>query len=195
MSRDRSASVKRITKETDIELSLSLDGSGRSSIDTGIGFLDHMLELFAFHGSLDLEIKCSGDLEVDTHHTTEDIAIALGQAIREALGDKKGIERYGMCYLPMDETLARIVLDFSGRSCCVFRAEFTRDSLGSLAIEDIREFFMALSANAGLTLHAEVLYGSNDHHRAESLFKGLGRAVKSAISVTSDRILSTKGVI
>ena len=195
MSRDRSASVKRITKETDIELSLSLDGSGRSSIDTGIGFLDHMLELFAFHGSLDLEIKCSGDLEVDTHHTTEDIAIALGQAIREALGDKKGIERYGQCYLPMDETLARIVLDFSGRSCCVFRAEFTRDSLGSLAIEDIREFFMALSANAGLTLHAEVLYGSNDHHRAESLFKGLGRAVKSAISVTSDRILSTKGVI
>ena len=187
MSRDRSASVKRITKETDIELSLSLDGSGRSSIDTGIGFLDHMLELFAFHGSLDLEIKCSGDLEVDTHHTTEDIAIALGQAIREALGDKKGIERYGQCYLPMD--------DFSGRSCCVFRAEFTRDSLGSLAIEDIREFFMALSANAGLTLHAEVLYGSNDHHRAESLFKGLGRAVKSAISVTSDRILSTKGVI
>ncbi len=195
MSRDRSASVKRTTRETDIELSLSLDGSGRSSIDTGIGFLDHMLELFAFHGSLDLEIKCSGDLEVDTHHTTEDIAIALGQAIREALGDKKGIERYGMCYLPMDETLARIVLDFSGRSCCVFRAEFTRDSLGSLAIEDIREFFMALSANAGLTLHAEVLYGSNDHHRAESLFKGLGRAVKSAISVTSDRILSTKGVI
>ena len=195
MSRDRSASVKRTTRETDIELSLSLDGSGRSSIDTGIGFLDHMLELFAFHGSLDLEIKCSGDLEVDTHHTTEDIAIALGQAIREALGDKKGIERYGMCYLPMDETLARIVLDFSGRSCCVFRAEFTRDRLGSLAIEDIREFFMALSANAGLTLHAEVLYGSNDHHRAESLFKGLGRAVKSAISVTSDRILSTKGVI
>ena len=195
MSRDRSASVKRTTRETDIELSLSLDGSGRSSIDTGIGFLDHMLELFAFHGSLDLEIKCSGDLEVDTHHTTEDIAIALGQAIREALGDKKGIERYGMCYLPMDETLARVVLDFSGRSCCVFRAEFTRDSLGSLAIEDIREFFMALSANAGLTLHAEVLYGSNDHHRAESLFKGLGRAVKSAISVTSDRILSTKGVI
>ena len=195
MSRDRSASVKRTTRETDIELSLSLDGSGRSSIDTGIGFLDHMLELFAFHGSLDLEIKCRGDLEVDTHHTTEDIAIALGQAIREALGDKKGIERYGMCYLPMDETLARIVLDFSGRSCCVFRAEFTRDSLGSLAIEDIREFFMALSANAGLTLHAEVLYGSNDHHRAESLFKGLGRAVKSAISVTSDRILSTKGVI
>lgn len=195
MSRDRSASVKRTTRETDIELSLSLDGSGKSSIDTGIGFLDHMLELFAFHGSLDLEIKCSGDLEVDTHHTTEDIAIALGQAIREALGDKKGIERYGMCYLPMDETLARIVLDFSGRSCCVFRAEFTRDSLGSLAIEDIREFFMALSANAGLTLHAEVLYGSNDHHRAESLFKGLGRAVKSAISVTSDRILSTKGVI
>ena len=195
MSRDRSASVKRTTRETDIELSLSLDGSGRSSIDTGIGFLNHMLELFAFHGSLDLEIKCSGDLEVDTHHTTEDIAIALGQAIREALGDKKGIERYGMCYLPMDETLARIVLDFSGRSCCVFRAEFTRDSLGSLAIEDIREFFMALSANAGLTLHAEVLYGSNDHHRAESLFKGLGRAVKSAISVTSDRILSTKGVI
>ena len=195
MSRDRSASVKRTTRETDIELSLSLDGSGRSSIDTGIGFLDHMLELFAFHGSLDLEIKCSGDLEVDTHHTTEDIAIALGQAIREALGDKKGIERYGMCYLPMDETLARIVLDFSGRSCCVFRAEFTRDSLGSLAIEDIREFFMALSANAGLTLHAEVLYGSNDHHRAESLFKGLGRAVKSAVSVTSDRVLSTKGVI
>ena len=195
MSRDRSASVKRTTRETDIELSLSLDGSGRSSIDTGIGFLDHMLELFAFHGSLDLEIKCRGDLEVDTHHTTEDIAIALGQVFREALGDKKGIERYGMCYLPMDETLARIVLDFSGRSCCVFRAEFTRDSLGSLAIEDIREFFMALSANAGLTLHAEVLYGSNDHHRAESLFKGLGRAVKSAISVTSDRILSTKGVI
>ena len=195
MSRDRSASVKRTTRETDIELSLSLDGSGRSSIDTGIGFLDHMLELFAFHGSLDLEIKCSGDLEVDTHHTTEDIAIALGQAYREALGDKKGIERYGQCYLPMDETLARIVLDFSGRSCCVFRAEFTRDRLGSLAIEDIREFFMALSANAGLTLHAEVLYGSNDHHRAESLFKGLGRAVKSAVSVTSDRILSTKGVI
>ena len=195
MSRDRSASVKRITKETDIELSLSLDGSGRSSIDTGIGFLDHMLELFAFHGSLDLEIKCSGDLEVDTHHTTEDIAIALGQAIREALGDKKGIERYGQCYLPMDETLARIVLDFSGRSCCVFNAGFTRDTLGSLATEDIREFFMAISANAGLTLHAEVLYGSNDHHRAESLFKGLGRAVKSAISVTSDRILSTKGVI
>jgi len=191
----RISSIQRKTKETHISLELDLDGSGKSDIATGIGFLNHMLDLFTFHGSLDLKLRCTGDLDVDTHHSVEDIGIALGQAFKEALGDKIGIERYGTSYLPMDETLARIVVDFSGRSYTVFRAEFKREDIGNLPTEEIREFFIAFANNAGLTLHAEILYGDNDHHKAESLFKGLGRAVKTAVEITSEKIVSTKGVI
>lgn len=191
----RTSKTDRKTKETQISLELNLDGSGKSDIATGIGFLDHMLDLFTFHGGLDLSIKCRGDLEVDTHHSVEDIGIALGQAFKEALGDKRGIERYGTAYLPMDETLARIVLDFSGRTYLVYKAEFKRENIGTLPSEEIREFLLAFANNAGLTLHAEVLYGENDHHKAESLFKGLGRAIKTAVEITSEKIVSTKGVI
>lgn len=192
---ERKSRIQRKTRETHISLELNLDGSGKSDISTGIGFLDHMLDLFTFHGNLDLKLRCAGDLDVDTHHSVEDIGIALGQAFKEALGDKKGIERYGASYLPMDETLARIVVDFSGRSYTVFRAEFKREAIGSLPTEEIREFFIAFANNAGLTLHAEILYGENDHHKAESLFKGLGRAVKTAVEISSEKIVSTKGVI
>ncbi|MGB5824077.1 MAG: imidazoleglycerol-phosphate dehydratase HisB [Proteocatella sp.] len=191
----RISKIQRKTKETQISLELNLDGSGTSDISTGIGFLDHMLDLFTFHGSLDLKLRCTGDLDVDTHHSVEDIGIALGQAFKEALGDKKGIERYGTSYLPMDETLGRVVVDFSGRSYMVYRAEFKRENLGRLPTEEIREFFVAFANNAGLTLHAEILYGENDHHKAESLFKGLGRAIRTAVEITSEKIVSTKGVI
>lgn len=191
----RISKIQRKTKETEISLELNLDGSGNHQISTGIGFLDHMLELFTFHARFDLKLKGTGDLDIDTHHSAEDIGIALGQAFKEALGDKKGIERYGTSYLPMDETLGRAVVDLSTRSYIVFNADFKRENIGDLATEDIREFFTAFASNAGLTLHLEILYGENDHHKAESLFKALGRAIKAAIEITSERIVSTKGVL
>ncbi len=189
----RKSSIKRMTSETDIEIVLNLDGSGITEIDTGIGFLNHMLTLLGFHGGFDLKIKCMGDLDVDSHHTAEDVGIALGQAFREALRDKMGIERYGFMLLPMDEAMARVAIDLSGRPYLVYNIEFNRDNLGAIATEDFKEFFKGFVNNSLSTLHIELLYGENDHHKIEAVFKGLGRALKKACFVTSDRLQSTKG--
>ncbi|MCH4888518.1 imidazoleglycerol-phosphate dehydratase HisB [Acidaminobacter sp. JC074] len=191
----RSIKKQRSTKETAIDIELNLDGTGACDIETGIGFLDHMLTLFSFHSKIDLNVSCKGDLEVDGHHTAEDIGLLLGDCISEALGDKKGIERYGSVYLPMDETLARVVLDISGRPYLVYECDYQRFDLGGLDVQNIKEFFKSLSNTLGLTLHMSVLYGENDHHKAEALFKGFGRALKEAVKVTSDVLPSTKGVL
>ncbi|MDD4781613.1 MAG: imidazoleglycerol-phosphate dehydratase HisB [Tissierellia bacterium] len=191
----RQSKVIRKTKETNIEIDLNLDGSGVTQIDTGIGFLDHMLTLFGFHGSFDLKVKCDGDINVDSHHTAEDIGILLGQGFLKALGDKKGIERYGSMLLPMDESLSRVIIDISGRPQLVYNVELNRDTIGTMAIEDFKEFFKGFVNNSLITLHIELLYGENDHHKIESVFKGFGRALKSAIKITSENLPSTKGVL
>ncbi|HZH11365.1 MAG TPA: imidazoleglycerol-phosphate dehydratase HisB [Microvirga sp.] len=194
----RSASVSRRTAETDVNLSIALDGTGKAEISTGVGFLDHMLELFARHGLFDLNVKVTGDLHVDQHHTTEDTGIALGQAILKALGDKKGITRYADIHLPMDETLTRIALDISGRPFLVFRTSFPTEKIGAFDTELVREFFQAFAVQAGLTLHVETLYGENSHHIAESCFKGLARALRHAVAVDpreEGRVPSTKGTL
>lgn len=192
----RKASVKRKTKETDIEVAVDLDGQGRSSIETGIGFLDHMLDLLARHSRIDITVKARGDLHIDQHHTTEDTGIALGQAVKQALGDMKGITRYADVHLPMDEALTRVAVDISGRPFLVFKASFVRDKVGSFDTALVQEWFQAFAMNAGITLHAECLYGSNDHHIAESCFKGLARALRAAVSIdprASGEVPSTKG--
>ncbi len=189
----RKSSVRRMTDETDAQAELILDGGGMTEIDTGIGFLDHMLELAGFHGGFDLKVKCIGDLDVDTHHTSEDIGIVLGRAFSEALGDRRGIERYGFVFLPMDEAMARVAVDFSGRPCLVYSVGFDRKMLGSMATEDFKEFFRGFVNNSMCTLHIELLYGENDHHKIEAVFKGFGRALKKAVHVTSDVLQSTKG--
>ena len=192
----RKAQVKRKTKETEVEVEINLDGEGRSSIATGIGFLDHMLDLLARHSRIDMEIKAKGDLHIDHHHTTEDVGIALGQALKQALGDMKGITRYADVHLPMDEALTRVAIDISGRPFLVFRAEFGRDKVGAFDTELVREWFQAFAINAGVTLHVETLYGSNDHHIAESCFKGLARALRAAIAIdprAQGEVPSTKG--
>lgn len=191
----RKSIIKRKTNETDIEIELNLDGGGQTEIDTGIGFLNHMLTLFGFHGSFDLKIKCIGDLNVDSHHTAEDIGIALGKAFLDSLGDKKGIERYGSMLLPMDEALSRVAVDISGRPYLVYNVGFNRDIIGKLATEDFKEFFKGFVNNSLMTLHIELLYGENDHHKIEAVFKGFGRALKSACCVTSNDLKSTKGVL
>ncbi|MGD9568128.1 MAG: imidazoleglycerol-phosphate dehydratase HisB [Sedimentibacter sp.] len=191
----RKATVIRKTNETEIKVELNLDGSGLTEIDTGVGFLNHMLQLFGFHGKFDLKIKCTGDLNVDSHHTSEDIGIALGQAFKEALGDKKGIERYGFMFLPMDEAMARVAVDLSGRPCLVYNVDFSRSMLGSMATEDFKEFFKGFVNNSLCALHIELLYGENDHHKIEAVFKGFGRALKTAVKVTSDSLQSTKGAL
>jgi imidazoleglycerol-phosphate dehydratase len=192
----RSGSVTRRTNETDVSVAVDLDGSGQATIATGIGFLDHMLELFARHALVDLTVKVAGDLHVDDHHTAEDTGIALGQCVLEALGDKRGIARYASLDLPMDETLTRVAIDVSGRPFLVFRTEFPTAKVGSFDTELVREFFQAFAMNAGLTLHVETLYGVNSHHIAESCFKGLARALRQAVSVDpreGERVPSTKG--
>ena len=194
----RSASVSRRTNETDISVSLGIDGSGRASVATGIGFLDHMLELFGRHALFDLDVKVTGDLHIDGHHTTEDTGIALGQAFAKALGNKKGIARYASLHLPMDETLTRVAVDLSGRPFLVFRTSFPTEKVGGFDTELVREFFIAFAMNAGVTLHVETLYGDNSHHIAESCFKGLARALRQAVSVDpreGERIPSTKGAL
>ena len=191
----RTASIKRTTKETDITLTLNLDGSGNSTIDSGVGFLDHMLTAFAFHSSIDLTITCRGDLYIDDHHSVEDIGLVLGQALIKALGTKQGINRYGHSYVPMDETLARAVIDFSGRPAFVYLVNLKRETLGSLATENVKEFFKSVAAEAKMNLHLETLYGENDHHQVEALFKAFGRAVKEGAAITSDRLPSTKGAL
>ena len=192
----RKGSVKRATKETDVEVAIDLDGTGASSISTGIGFLDHMLDLLARHSRIDLTIKAKGDLHIDHHHTTEDVGIALGQAVKQALGTMAGITRYASIHMPMDETLSRVVIDISGRPVLVFKVEFPRDKVGQFDIELVREWFNAFAINAGVTLHVETLYGENSHHIAESCFKGLARALRAAVAIdpsAAGEVPSTKG--
>ena len=192
----RKAKVTRKTKETDVEVSIDLDGQGRSQVATGIGFLDHMLDLLARHSRIDITVKAKGDLHIDHHHTTEDVGIALGQAVKQALADMKGITRYADVHVPMDEALTRVAIDISGRPFLVFKAEFVRDKVGSFDTELVQEWFQAFAMNAGITLHAECLYGSNDHHIAESCFKGLARALRAAVAIDArakDEVPSTKG--
>ena len=192
----RAARVSRRTAETDVSVSLALDGSGQATIATGVGFLDHMLELLARHALFDLDLQVTGDLHVDQHHTTEDAGIALGQAFAQALGDKKGIVRYAGVHLPMDETLTRVSLDISGRPFLVFRTTFPTEKIGGFDTELVREFFQAFAMNGGVTLHVETFYGENSHHIAESCFKGLARALRAAVAVDpreGGRVPSTKG--
>jgi imidazoleglycerol-phosphate dehydratase len=192
----RKASVKRATKETAVEVAVDLDGSGAASIATGIGFLDHMLDLLARHSRIDLDIKAKGDLHVDHHHTTEDVGIALGQAVKKALGDMKGITRYADVHVPMDEALTRVALDISGRPFLVFHVDFVRAKIGTFDTALVQEWFQAFAVNAALTLHVATLYGSNDHHIAESCFKGLARALRSAVAIdprAAHEVPSTKG--
>jgi imidazoleglycerol-phosphate dehydratase len=192
----RRATITRKTNETEITVSVGLDGAGTARVGTGIGFFDHMLEQVARHSGIDLEISAKGDLHIDMHHTVEDTGIALGQAIRQALGDRKGITRYADVHLPMDETLTRVAIDVSGRPFLVFKAEFTAPKIGEFDTELVREFFQAFAMNAGITLHVETLYGANSHHIAESCFKGLARALRVAIAIDArrkDEIPSTKG--
>lgn len=194
----RSAEIVRKTNETDIKLSLNIDGEGRSEIKSGSAFLDHMLTLFAKHGRFDLTVSCVGDIDVDCHHTTEDIGICLGQAFREALGDKRGIVRYGHAYVPLDESLSRAVLDCSGRPGLTFVCSFTRENVGGMDTELVREFFQGFVNSAGVTLHLDNLRGENSHHQAESLFKAFGRALRMAVAFderAAGTVPSTKGVL
>ena len=194
----RTGAVKRKTKETDIEVAVDLDGTGASAVATGIGFLDHMLDLLAWHSRIDIRVKALGDLHIDQHHTTEDTGIALGQAVRQALGDMKGITRYSDVHVPMDEALTRVAIDISGRPFLVFRVAFGRDKVGAFDTELVREWFHAFAMNAGITLHVETLYGANDHHIAESCFKALARALRGAVAIdarAAGEVPSTKGVL
>jgi imidazoleglycerol-phosphate dehydratase len=193
----RKAEIKRKTSETDIELTFEADGSGKSEINTGIGFFDHMLTLFAKHGLMDLSIRAKGDLNVDSHHTVEDIGIVLGQAIKKSLGDKKSIMRYGTSHVPMDEVLALVAVDLGGRPFFVYDASYTNEKVGEMETGLFEEFFRAVAVNAGMNLHVKVFYGSNDHHIAEAIFKAFGRALDVAIGIDSriEGVMSTKGII
>lgn len=194
----RKATIARQTKETRIEVSVDLDGTGRSDIGTGVGFFDHMLDQVARHALIDLTVRAEGDLHIDDHHTTEDVGIALGQAVRSALGDRKGITRYADVHLPMDETLTRCAIDVSGRPFLVFDVAFSSDKIGTFDTELVQEFFQAFAMNAGITLHVATLTGSNNHHIAESCFKALARALRAALAIDprqADRIPSTKGTL
>ena len=193
----RVGKIFRETKETEIEVEINLDGGGKTSIDTGIGFFNHMLNLFAAHGQFDLTVKCNGDLEVDGHHSVEDIGIALGTAIKNALGDKRGINRYGTFFLPMDESLALVSLDISGRPFLVYDAGELAPMIGSFDTELTEEFLRALAFNAGITLHVKILYGKNSHHKVEAIFKALGHALRIATEYDAKNtgVPSTKGIL
>ena len=193
----RTATVTRTTRETQIILTLDLDGSGKTELDTGIGFFDHMLDGFARHGLFDLKVQCHGDLEVDCHHTIEDVGIALGTALREALCDKTGLVRYGSSLLPMDETLALCAVDLGGRPYFVYDAAFAAPACGGMDTQMAREFFYAVSYTAAMNLHLKVLYGANDHHKLEALFKAFGRALDAATRTDAriEGVLSTKGTL
>lgn len=194
----RRASLRRATNETRIEVSVDLDGTGRYSVSTGIGFLDHMLEQLSRHSLIDLTVKAEGDLHIDFHHTTEDTGIAIGTAVAQALGERRGIRRYGDALVPMDETLTRVALDLSNRPYLVWKVAFTRDKLGAMDTELFREWFQAFAQAAGATLHVETLYGENNHHIVESCFKALARALRAATEIDprkADAVPSTKGVL
>ena len=193
----RQAEIRRTTKETDITVAVNLDGTGQSAVNTGIGFLDHMLDLFARHGLFDLTVECKGDLHIDDHHSVEDIAISLGQAFAQALGDKRGIVRYGAAYVPMDETLARAVVDLSGRAYLVYRVENVRDKVGMLSVELVEHFWHSFAEHCRCNLHVEVFYGRNQHHIVEAQFKAVTRALAQAVRVDEriTGVMSTKGTI
>lgn len=198
MQQSRTGSVARKTAETDIAVSVNLDGTGAYDVSTGIGFLDHMVEQFSRHSLIDVTMRVAGDLHVDQHHTTEDSAIALGQAITQALGDKKGIARYGTAYSPMDEALCRVALDISGRPVLVWKAAFTQSRLGEMDTELFEHWFQSVSQAAGITLHIESLYGSNNHHIIEGIYKGFARAMRQAVEIDprkGDAVPSTKGIL
>jgi len=194
----RKAQLERNTKETKIKVEINLDGTGQYNINTGIGFLNHMIEQLSHHSLMDINLEVQGDLDVDFHHTTEDSAIAVGQAFKEALGDKKGITRYGHAYVPMDEALTRVVVDLSGRIYPVWKCEFKRDKVGEMDCELFREWFFAFASAVGCNLHVENLYGVNNHHIIESCFKGLARSLRQAIEIDErkrDAVASTKGIL
>lgn len=186
---------RRTTKETDVQVRIDLDGSGKASISTGIGFLDHMLELFARHGLFDLELSCKGDLHIDQHHSVEDVAITLGQAFAEAIGDKAGLTRFGAAYVPMDETLVRTIVDLSGRAFIVYRVPKVRDRIGELDVELVEHFWSSFAQELRCNLHVELLYGANQHHIVEAVFKSAARALSAATTVSEriEGVLSTKG--
>jgi imidazoleglycerol-phosphate dehydratase len=192
----RKASLDRKTTETQIAVSINLDGTGAFDVKSGVGFLDHMLELLARHSLIDIKLRAKGDTHIDFHHTTEDSGIALGQAFAKSLGDRKGIRRYADCFLPMDEALTRAAIDVSGRPYLIWKVEFSRPTIGEFDTELVREWFQAFAMNAGVTLHVQTLYGDNCHHIAESCFKALARVLRGAIEIDprqKDRIPSTKG--
>ena len=194
----RTATIARKTTETEINVSVNLDGTGAHNMATGIGFLDHMLDQLSRHSLIDMDVSCKGDLHIDFHHTAEDVGIALGQAVLQALGDKKGIRRYASADLPMDGTLTRAALDVSGRPFLVFRASFSAPKIGEMDTELFREFFQAFAMNAGITLHLENFYFDNNHHLAESMFKAVARALRVAVEIdprAGDRVPSTKGTL
>ena len=194
----RQATIERKTKETQIKATVGLDGTGRYDVETGIGFLDHMLEQLSRHSLIDITLRAKGDLHIDYHHTTEDTGIVLGQAVSEALGDRGGITRYADALIPMDETLTRVALDASNRPYLIWKVAFDRDKLGEMDTELFKEWFQAFAQHAGLTLHVENLYGSNNHHIVESCYKGLARALRQAIEIDprqADAVPSTKGVL
>jgi imidazoleglycerol-phosphate dehydratase len=194
----RKAEITRKTNETDITVAINLDGSGTHDIATGIGFLDHMLDQWAKHSLIDVKVAAKGDLHIDFHHTAEDVGIALGEALKQALGDKKGIRRYASADLPMDGTLTRVAIDVSGRPFLVWKVKFSRDKVGEMDTELFREWFQAFAVNAGITVHVENFYGDNNHHIAESAFKALARALREAVEIdprAPERIPSTKGTL
>lgn len=194
----RTASISRKTNETAIDVSINLDGTGAHTMATGVGFFDHMLDQLSRHSLIDMEVRCTGDLHIDFHHTVEDVGIALGQALKQALGDKAGIARYASCDLPMDGTLTRAAVDVSGRAFLVFRAEFSQAKIGEIDTELFREFFQAFAVNAGITLHIENFYFDNNHHLAESMFKAVARALRQAVEIdprAGGRVPSTKGTL
>ncbi len=191
----RTAKLERNTKETKIFCELNIDGTGKDEIATGIGFFDHMLDLFSFHSGMDLTMKADGDLEVCDHHTIEDCGIALGTVFKEAIGDRKGIERYGSFTLPMDEVLCNVTLDISGRPYLVYNCELKREQIGTMSTEMVEEFLRAFAFAAGITLHVNVYYGTNDHHKVEAVFKALAHALKIAVKVTGTEVPSSKGML
>ena len=194
----RTATIDRATKETQIKATVVLDGTGAYDIETGIGFLDHMLEQLARHGLMDITLRAEGDLHIDFHHTAEDCGIVLGQAVAKALGDKQGITRYASVHLPMDETLTRVAIDVSGRPYLIWNVHFSQPKIGDMDTELFREWFQAFAQNAGITLHVETLYGTNNHHIAETCFKGLARALRAAMAIDpgqGQRVPSTKGTL
>ncbi|MPY68914.1 MAG: imidazoleglycerol-phosphate dehydratase HisB [Alphaproteobacteria bacterium] len=194
----REAAVSRKTKETSVEVSVNLDGAGVYDVSTGIGFLDHMLEQLSRHSLIDLRVRAEGDLHIDFHHTTEDVGIAVGQAVDEALGDRRGITRFGSAYVPMDETLSRVALDISSRPYLIWRVVFSRPKLGEMDTELFKEWFQAFAQAAGITLHVENLYGDNNHHIVESCYKALARSLRAAVAIdarAADQVPSTKGTL